>query len=301
MIRTIELFVAAYEERSFTAAAERENATQSGVSQHIRKLEQRFNVTLFERKGGKIAPTPAANRYYRYCIEQLRLDEEAANDLRGYVGELTGDLIVGLMPTMNARVLAPALIEFQEKHPNASLKIVEGFSGSLTDDVRRGTLDFAIVPRTEVGDGLRLNPFTSISEVLIAGPKSGLSLEGTIRLEDVPQLKLVIPSPDNTRSKSIRDYLAGKQLDQCEVIELDTMLGTIDLVARTKWKAILPSLLADGLKEERGLSALTLTAPTLTTELVVVEPARHAPPPTMKAFLEILKAHTVRINGRWLA
>ena len=299
MIRTIQLFVAAYEERSFTAAAERENATQSGVSQHIRKLEERFNVTLFDRKSGKITPTPAANRYYRYCIEQLRLDEEATNDLRGYIGELTGDLLVGLMPTMNARVLAPALIEFQEKHPNASLKIAEGFSGSLTDDVRRGTLDFAIVPRIEAVDGLRLSPFTTISEVLLAGPKSGLPLEGTVRLEDVPELKLVIPSPDNTRSKSIRDYLMIKQLDQCEVIELDTMLGTIDLVARTQWKAILPSLLADGLKEERALSALSLSSPTLTTELVVVEPARRSQPPTMRAFLEILKAQTVRINGRW--
>ena len=31
-LRDISIFVAAYEERSFTAAAERENATQSGVS-----------------------------------------------------------------------------------------------------------------------------------------------------------------------------------------------------------------------------------------------------------------------------
>ena len=34
--RDIRMFVAAYEERSFTAAAKRENATQSGVSQHMR-------------------------------------------------------------------------------------------------------------------------------------------------------------------------------------------------------------------------------------------------------------------------
>ncbi len=40
-IRDIRVFVAAYEEGSFTAAAARENATQSGVSQHVRKLEER--------------------------------------------------------------------------------------------------------------------------------------------------------------------------------------------------------------------------------------------------------------------
>ena len=46
-VRDIRLFVAAYEERSFTAAATREHATQSGVSQHIAKLEQHFRVALF--------------------------------------------------------------------------------------------------------------------------------------------------------------------------------------------------------------------------------------------------------------
>ena len=48
-LRDIRLFIAVYEERSFTAAAKRENATQSGVSQHIRKIEDRFGVTLFTR------------------------------------------------------------------------------------------------------------------------------------------------------------------------------------------------------------------------------------------------------------
>ncbi|HIC67388.1 MAG TPA: LysR family transcriptional regulator, partial [Paracoccus sp.] len=43
-LRDISIFVAAYEERSFTAAAERENATQSGVSQHMRNLEYMLGV-----------------------------------------------------------------------------------------------------------------------------------------------------------------------------------------------------------------------------------------------------------------
>ena len=49
-LRDMRLFVAAYEERSFTAAARRENATQSGVSQHIRKLEGALGVHLFRRE-----------------------------------------------------------------------------------------------------------------------------------------------------------------------------------------------------------------------------------------------------------
>ena len=50
--RDIRLFVAAYEERSFTAAARRENATQSGVSQHIRKLEDGLRVKPVRARQG---------------------------------------------------------------------------------------------------------------------------------------------------------------------------------------------------------------------------------------------------------
>jgi DNA-binding transcriptional LysR family regulator len=44
-LRSIQVFVATYEERSFTAAAKREHATQSGVSQHVRKLEERLGAS----------------------------------------------------------------------------------------------------------------------------------------------------------------------------------------------------------------------------------------------------------------
>ena len=59
-LRSIQVFVAAYEERSFTAAAKREHATQSGVSQHVRKLEERLGAKLFSRDRGCVVPTPQA-------------------------------------------------------------------------------------------------------------------------------------------------------------------------------------------------------------------------------------------------
>ena len=42
-------FVSVYEEGSFSAAAVRENATQSALSVQIRKFEELLGVRLFER------------------------------------------------------------------------------------------------------------------------------------------------------------------------------------------------------------------------------------------------------------
>ena len=54
-LRSIQFFVAAYEEQSFTVAALREHATQSGVSQHVGDLEESLSVKLFGKVKSKWA------------------------------------------------------------------------------------------------------------------------------------------------------------------------------------------------------------------------------------------------------
>jgi LysR family tcuABC transcriptional regulator len=58
-LRQIRAVIAVCEEGSFTAAAQRENATQSGISQHVAAAERALGVRLFERTPGGVKPTPA--------------------------------------------------------------------------------------------------------------------------------------------------------------------------------------------------------------------------------------------------
>src|SRR5262249_15183431 len=68
-LRQVRAVIAVCEEGSFTRAAERENATQSGISQHVAAVERALGVKLFERSARGIVPTPAGLRYYKSCIE----------------------------------------------------------------------------------------------------------------------------------------------------------------------------------------------------------------------------------------
>ena len=70
-VRQIRAVVAVCEEGSFTRAAQRENATQSGISQHVAALERALGVRLFERSNAGVRPTPAGMRYYRRCVAAL--------------------------------------------------------------------------------------------------------------------------------------------------------------------------------------------------------------------------------------
>ena len=301
-LRDIRLFVAAYEERSFTAAAERENATQSGVSQHVAKLEQHFQVRLFSRGGagprGRVTPTPAADTYYSRCLDVLRAHDAAAASLTEFGSGLAGEISVGLMPTMTRSALAPALNRFTAAHPNVTVRILEAYSGALTRDIRSGILDFAIVPAFTGGPGIKVRPFLTTPETLVSRVGTDQHLV-PVRLADLGPLKLVLPGPANTRRQTLTTYFAANGIDVERTIELDAMMGTLDTVASSDWVTVLPGVMMAAEIERAGFTVRPILDPPLDLDLVVIEPARRNMTPPAAAFFATLDRETHRLNDCW--
>src|SRR3990172_2441326 len=82
-LRQVRAVIAVCEEGSFTRAAERENATQSGISQHVAAVERKLGVQLFESTTGRVTATPAGLRYYKSCVQAVGALENAAGEAPG--------------------------------------------------------------------------------------------------------------------------------------------------------------------------------------------------------------------------
>ena len=212
-IRDMRLFVAACETRSFTAAARREKATQSGVSQHIRKLEEELAVKLFARESGRVFPTPAGDRYYLHCLEVLRAHAAAGRSVQPMPRGLSGEVVIGLMPTMTRCLLAPVLARFIAAHPNVVVRIVEGYSALLTQQVQSDELDFAIVPAFPGARGLRSRLFAETPEVLISARARHCGTPSLSAWRRLAPLKIVVPGKANARRPRIEAYF-GIQRNQ---------------------------------------------------------------------------------------
>jgi LysR family transcriptional regulator, nitrogen assimilation regulatory protein len=293
----IRIFVAAYEERSFTAAAIREHATQSGVSQHIRKLEEGFGVKLFNREKGQAAPTPAADAYYGRCIEILRNIESSNDAMRAFIG-ISGDVFVGLMPTMTRATLSPAIQRVVSKHPNMKIHVTESYSPILIQKVMAAELDFAVVPAFTGSRSLKVQHFLRTWESLVARPDRKLHLRRT-RLRDVGPLKIVLPSDANARRGQLETYFATNGVAVESVVEMDAMMGTLDLVANSDWVTIIPALMMTPEIDTMQFSVAPLVDPTAPLDLVVIEPMRRTLRPAGEAFLEILREEAESLNKRW--
>jgi DNA-binding transcriptional LysR family regulator len=209
-------------------------------------------------------------------------------------------VVVGLMPTMTRCVLAPALVRFVEAHPNAAIRVVEGYSASLTQLVQSAELDFAIVPATAGITGVKSRLYLRTPEILV-GAKAHSQRRNMepVRAADLGRLRLVAPSRVNTRRLSIETYLASNGVAIERLLELDAMLGTLDLVGQSDWVAVLPGIMMATDTEAGALTLNPLAAPALMLDLMLIEPARRTLSPIAAAFLALLEEQGALLNARW--
>lgn len=299
-LHRLRALVAVAEEGSFTRAARREHATQSGISQHVAALEAELGVALLERGRNGARLTPAGRRYYRHAIEALRLLEHAAAEAAGEAAAVSGRLHVGLMPTFTRAALAPALARFTAAHPGVEVRITEAYSQPLTAQVRAGELDFAVVPASDDVFGLSTSLLARDREMLLSGPAMGLAPLAPVRLAALPPLKLVLPSRGNVRRQTVDAYCQAHGVKVAATMEMDAMLGTLEWIAQSDWVAVLPGLLciADA-RPSAPRRVNPIASPALHTDYVVIEPGRRAMSRPAQLLLEALREEIARIDGAW--
>ena len=288
-LRQLNSLIAVYEEGSFTAASERENATQSGISQHISAIEKELGINLFTRNSNGVIPTTICHGFYKKSVEAIRTlktaEQEAMNAGKG----LSGKVNAGLMPTFTRAALAPVLKSISTTHPNIEISIVESYSGSLTDMVKAGELDFALVPVMTGTQGIKYSNLVRDREVLVSSPSFGNNQGEEISLKNLAPLKIVLPSKANIRRIKLEDYFTAHSIEIANIMEMDSMIGTLELVGSTDWVTILPYLICVPDTHSNLRYINPICEPNIYSDFVIIEPIGRSLTPQATFFLKLLK------------
>ncbi len=292
----LRFFLAVFEEGSITAAAEREHATQPGVSSHIREMEKSIGATLFERTTTGMQPTAAATYFYPRARAILGQFKSLQADAIAYSGKVTGQVRVGLMPAFARSGVAPSIQNFTEQYPLVNLQVTEAYSGELTERVELGQLDFAIVPSAAVSKKLQAEHYATDTEFLVQSAHAGLPSLQTAHLSKIENLQLIVPGIKNSRRQSIEQYLQRHSIKPQRTLELDTMMATLNLIANSNWSAILPGILcAEDVVAQPGggsRSVHPLGEGKLTLDYMLIRPAVADINPACERYLEMLRSST---------
>ena len=272
-IKQLKAFVAVVEENSFSLAAERLNATQSGMSMLVQNLELSIGKKLINRVPGKMVLTESGKNFYKYALEILSLMDKALIDAKTDTEDLSGTFNCGLMPTFTRSALPTTLSKFLKEYPKVDVKVTEAYSGVLEDMVRTNKLEFAIVPSVKNPTGLNIEFVSSDLNFLVTKKNSEFEHLKPIKLSKLDKIKIILPGVENSRRISLDEYFATHNIKIDKTLEMDGMIGTLEMVASSDWCAILPAVLCDLdiLGNLRTLSPLT--SPNFTTEYVLITSA----------------------------
>lgn len=138
-------FCTVAEELNFARAAERLCISQPPLSRRIQRLEELVGTALFVRTTRSVRLTPAGALMYEHArrlIGDLGYMLASTRELARGEG---GALSIGITPTAACSPLVSVLHAFRHAHPNVALELREMDSVLLSDELRYGRLDIALM------------------------------------------------------------------------------------------------------------------------------------------------------------
>lgn len=157
-LRQIEVFAEVMRTGSVTEGAKALNVSQPSVSKMLSYIESRLKLTLFERKGGRIVPTPEAYALYRESEQVMQALEHFQHYCRdlGEFGQIP--LLVNAEALIGQVLIPHAIAGYRKNWPEGRFRFEIHNSLNIANHVkwRQADLGFVHFPADEAMADVRI-------------------------------------------------------------------------------------------------------------------------------------------------
>lgn len=143
--RQIEAFKAIMECASVTAAAASMHVSQPSVSRLLRSLEESIGFNLFERRKGRLVPTPEANLFYEEIHKYFHTIQRLAHTAADIRALAHGQLRLGSFIALSIAITPRVLKTFNAAHPQIHISCTTAQSRQIVDLVASRFVDLGII------------------------------------------------------------------------------------------------------------------------------------------------------------
>lgn len=184
-IRELEVLRATIFTGSATAAAERLGISQPSISRTLAKIEERLNLILFIRQGGRLAPTAEALALNDQLdpifdgLDRVRSFIQSAEAIRG------GRVRVLAPPSFCNHFVTPMMMEFKHAHPTVLVELRVVSSREALGAINAGEGDIAITTNRVAHPGVRMETIISTQSVCVMPPDHPLAKKDVIHATDL--------------------------------------------------------------------------------------------------------------------
>src|SRR6516225_9489824 len=145
----VRYFLAVSDTLNFTRAAELCHVSQPALTRAIQQLEDELGGLLLRRER-KLTHLTDFGRLIEPHLRQLLADAEAAKTTaKRFLSLQQAQIRLGVMCTVGPARFMSFLASFHATNPGCEITLVEGVPGGLSEMLRRGELDLAVMAQPE--------------------------------------------------------------------------------------------------------------------------------------------------------
>ncbi len=186
----LEYVMAVDTHRHFAKAAAACFVSQPTLSMQLHKLEQEMGVKIFDRSKQPVVPTLAGKE----LIEHARKIIEEKNNLTDLVqlrkGVLSGELKLGIIPTLAPYLLPLFIPSFTTKYPGIKLVINELTTENIIERLKEGRIDAGILVTPLNEPGIREQVLFYEEMMAYISPKNAAYKKTYVLPQDIDPNKL---------------------------------------------------------------------------------------------------------------
>jgi LysR family transcriptional regulator, transcriptional activator of the cysJI operon len=173
--RYFKAFMAAVELENFTSAAVRTNMTQSGVSQHIAKLEEQIGLPLFKRIGKRVVVTETGQKLKNYIENQVYSLDTFLDSIYDNHERLAGLVSYAMPHSCLLSPHFPMLLAKRKPYSELTLNVTLTDSVDVTQMVLDSKIDFGFITYKTEHPLLKLQFFCEEEYILVGSDPNELS------------------------------------------------------------------------------------------------------------------------------
>jgi LysR family nitrogen assimilation transcriptional regulator len=253
-IRFLEYFLRVAELGSINRAAADLHLSQPALSRHISALEGEMGVKLFVRTQGGVNLTESG----KLLSDRARPLLRQFTTLKEQVGEkAAGQLAIGIPPSWQKVFTSEFASRTVDEFPAISLRVYEGVSHILREQMFAGLLDLSIVPfDSSPSTGYRQIPLVREPLILVGSRDEKLDVSEPAPINRLDGVKLVLPGRTNALRGLVEHSLVRKGMTFRLAVETDTLSLCLEMARKGAGLTVVP---ACTLYENPNLSEVSWT------------------------------------------
>jgi DNA-binding transcriptional LysR family regulator len=275
-LKQLETVALVAEVGSLSRAARSLGIAQSLVSRAIAQIEAEWGDRLFERTGRGVVLSEFGQRIFPHVQLLLAQSARLRDEVKDAAGVPFGLVRIGVLPSM-APSLIPALFEnLRATAPGVRLRVAEGFSGQLDEELESGHLDLAVINRYGPGPRQDEDVLAQVATYLVCAPGHPLAGMPAVPFRKLEGLPLVLPPAPNGLRSILDQHARQLGISLNVALEVESLNTMKEVALAGGALTILPILAVDHEVVAGRLSAVEIVEPRL-PRTIAMGVTRHHP------------------------